>query len=490
MGSATTPREDCRTVVNGLLLSPQLVAIIHEVSSVPPRHRLAMLYESTPPADAAVAALTRTLRAWLAHPALSHNQSRALTRCLFVLLEFPRIDSTHCVRIRIGQRTLDTAQGSLSLGLSIEIEPGFIEASIDGSFHEAEQGLHDSITLCELNASGEVAQYDDYRHVHAQTVGWTDLPALDDASLAILRLDELVPVMEVELPDDEASDEAVEVDNESDPDDDLWEVCGDMMIASDWCDDETLIALASLPTGIRRLCLCNTRVSDTGIASLASLTDLVDLNVSATAATDIGVAHIVNLTALEVLDLSYTDITDRALKVLSVFPRLNCLRIRGTQATPEGLRHLLNLPVLRDIDASRLQGNGDACAIILANMPSLESLCIDGADLSGTGIGAFVGHEGLRHLTAVANPIFDEDVVALQRIPRLETVDLSQTMISDASIDSLAACTGLRRLDVSDTHVTQGGYEQLCGSLPGCEVVWQPPPPPEVPPTTDIDIPF
>jgi hypothetical protein len=465
-----------------------LVAMIHEGSSLPPRHRLAMLYESTPTADAAVAALTRTLRALLANPALSYDQSRALTRCLFVLLEFPRIDGTHCVRIRIGQRALDTAQGSLSLGLSIEIEPGFIEASIDGSFHEAEQGLHDSVTLCELSASGEVAQYDDYRHVHAQTVGWTDLPALDDASLAILRLDELVPLMEVELPDDETSDEAADVDNESDRDDDAWEVCGDMLIASDWCDDETLIALASLPTGIHRLCLCNTRVSDTGIASLASLPDLVDLNVSATATTDVGVEHMATLIALEVLDLSHTDITDKALKVISVLPRLYCLRIRGTQVTPEGLRNLLKLPVLRDIDASRL--HGDACAIVLAEMPSLESLRIYGADLSGKGIGAFVGHEGLRHLTAAANPIFDEDVVALQRIPRLETVDLSQTMISDASIDSLAACTGLRRLDISDTYVTQGGYEQLCESLPGCEVVWQRPTPPEVPPTTDIHMPF
>jgi hypothetical protein len=449
-----------------------------------------MLYDSTPTADAAVATLTRTLRTLLTHPALSHDQSRSLTRCLFVLLEFPRINSTHCVRIRIGPRTLDTAQGSLSLGLSIEIEPGFIEASIDGSFHEAEQGLHDSVTLCELSASGEVAQYDDYRHAYAEAVGSTDLPALDDASLAILRLDELVPLMEVELLDDEASDEAADVDTESDPDDHLWEVRGDMLIASDWCDDETLIALAALPNGVRRLCLCNTRVSDTGIASLTSLPDLVDLNVSATATTDVGIAHIAQLTALEVLDLSYTAITDQALEVLSAIPCLRCLRIRGTQATPEGLRHLLKLPALRDIDASRLHGNGDVCAIVLAGIPSLESLRIDGADLSGAGIGVFVGHERLRHLTVAANPIFDEDVVALQRIPRLETVDLSQTMISDASIDSLAACTGLRRLDVSDTYVTQGGYEQLCESLPGCEVVWQPPPPPEVPPTTDIDIPF
>jgi hypothetical protein len=88
------------------------------------------------------------------------------------------------------------------------------------------------------------------------------------------------------------------------------------------------------------LTLSNSRVTDEGIAQLATASGILWLDVSESSITDTGVAILKQLPALTTLDLQDTRLTDASIKVLSSFPRLASLSLAGTDITDEGIARL------------------------------------------------------------------------------------------------------------------------------------------------------
>jgi hypothetical protein len=56
-------------------------------------------------------------------------------------------------------------------------------------------------------------------------------------------------------------------------------------------------------------------------------------------------------------------------------------------------------------------------------------------------------------------------------MPHLEWLELYDTQITDAGLETLKGLKHLRRLDIRKTKVTSAGVEDLHRALPGAEIV-------------------
>ena len=52
----------------------------------------------------------------------------------------------------------------------------------------------------------------------------------------------------------------------------------------------------------------------------------------------------------------------------------------------------------------------------------------------------------------------------------LQWLDLSETSVSDTSVPELGLLTSLRRLDLWDTQISEGGIATLQRALPDCAI--------------------
>ena len=116
-----------------------------------------------------------------------------------------------------------------------------------------------------------------------------------------------------------------------------------------WAVDDDLAHLKGL-TGLRRLGLWDTKITDAGLAHLKGLTELRQLYLWGTKITDAGLAHLKGLTGLRKLNLEGTKITDAGLAHLKDLTGLRELSLQWTQITDTGLAHLKGLTGLRELN--------------------------------------------------------------------------------------------------------------------------------------------
>ena len=112
--------------------------------------------------------------------------------------------------------------------------------------------------------------------------------------------------------------------------------------------DDELAVLKKLPR-INDLTLCNTKVTDAGLANLTDLRQLSRLHLIG-CFSDTGLGHVERLPRLRELSLRGTRVTDDGLKRLQGFARLQHLDLSDTQVTDTGLEHLTQLKQLRTLD--------------------------------------------------------------------------------------------------------------------------------------------
>jgi hypothetical protein len=88
-------------------------------------------------------------------------------------------------------------------------------------------------------------------------------------------------------------------------------------------------------------------ISDEGLALVADLNDLQNVNLAYSKVTDRGLKHLAGLKKLKILDLEGCDITDEGLAHLSRLDNLELLLLRGTKVSDAGLEHLTHLKKLK-----------------------------------------------------------------------------------------------------------------------------------------------
>jgi len=87
-------------------------------------------------------------------------------------------------------------------------------------------------------------------------------------------------------------------------------------------------------------------ITDDGLAVVAGLAYLENVNLAYSKVTDRGLKHLAGLKKLKILRLEGCNITDEGLAKLSGLGKLEWLLLRGTEVTGEGLEHLKGLKKL------------------------------------------------------------------------------------------------------------------------------------------------
>ena len=112
-----------------------------------------------------------------------------------------------------------------------------------------------------------------------------------------------------------------------------------------------------------------TDVSDQEMRLVSAFTGLQRLDLQMSAITDAGLAHLAELRLLQSLDLTDCRVTSAGLKHLSGMPHLADLKLVRTNVTSDGLKHLTGCPRLAKLSVSPLPQ-----ASVLNELTSLEEV--------------------------------------------------------------------------------------------------------------------
>lgn len=197
--------------------------------------------------------------------------------------------------------------------------------------------------------------------------------------------------------------------------------------------DANLALLADLPT-IKRLNLYDTEVTDKGLAFLPQLRQLESLDISNTRITDAGLKQVAQLRSLRSLSLRNDSTTyggnhpqsSQDYSVVSFSVSSNVVIspgtiITGNQAAPvisRGARgydwYCVHEPQI-----------GDAGLEHLAQLLNLESLDLEGTDVTGEGIARLKGLPNLTYLSVRGTNVSEAAIAELKlALPRLAVVKL------------------------------------------------------------------
>ncbi len=191
------------------------------------------------------------------------------------------------------------------------------------------------------------------------------------------------------------------------------------------------------------------RISDSGFRRLHDLHALSSLSLSFARISGPTYLEIAKLKGLHEADLSDTHVTDADFEQLAAnadfASRLKSLAMQNTRVSDAGLHsldRLANLKILVLPGATT-----DAGIEHLTRLSALEVLDASGTRVSSTG------------LRAVAS------------LPKLRSLDLSWTAITDDAAPLLAKMGGFELLKLVDTKMTQPGIRRLRDSLPDTRIV-------------------
>lgn len=244
-------------------------------------------------------------------------------------------------------------------------------------------------------------------------------------------------------------------------------------------DDVLMSEVAKLPR-LEQVGIWSTAVTDRGLSELAGSRSLRAVYAGHIGITDQGVAALVALPTLRALRLNsypqevrqegrqYPELTDHAIDALCNRPELELLDLSAAQISDEGLgrlaRHLTHLRRLV-LDHTPITSKG---LLHVSEFDSLEDLrCYhlygDGARFDDSVAISLSGMNSLKAVRADVS-LTDEGVIALAKLPSLETLNLSGGGITDASMPNVAAMRALNDLSIQHTRVTDEGFALLQGS--------------------------
>jgi uncharacterized protein (TIGR03067 family) len=181
--------------------------------------------------------------------------------------------------------------------------------------------------------------------------------------------------------------------------------------------------------------------------------------------TDTQVARLRPLANLRVVDINHARISDQGLAGLASLQHLEELYLRGTPITGSGLKELSGLPSLRTLFLCE-SAMGDEAADALAELKSIQSLNLDRTRITDAGLR---GVGNLRHLTTLGlsgTAVSDAGLVHLRELQQLIALDLEATAITDKGAAALTELKALKSINVLGTRLTAAGVAKLKAELP------------------------
>ena len=236
----------------------------------------------------------------------------------------------------------------------------------------------------------------------------------------------------------------------------------------------------------------STQLTDAGLACLARLPRLEELNLSGTRGqitdrglevlchlprlrrfqmcwqpnvSDAGVAHLADCESLESVDLMGTNTGDAAIAALAGKPSLRRFKT-GRNVTDRGLALLIEYPAFKT-----WQG-GDVYYDLMTADAAPTQLLIDGP-FTNSGIRSLADLEGLFALTFFwhCSGFTSQGLDPLKQLPNLGFLGCDGKQCDDAAMRHIAGFPKLRKLMIQGTVATDIGFEALSHS-PVIEYIW------------------
>lgn len=169
---------------------------------------------------------------------------------------------------------------------------------------------------------------------------------------------------------------------------------------------------------------------------------------------------------LQSVNLADTALDDAMLtELIKAAPQITSLDLRGCALSDASMNEVGRLTGLKVL---RLSGKNGKTTVAddgmkpLTALKSLKVLAVDNLWIGKPGIEQLTGLAGLEELY-LAETLVDDDTVALiAKFPRLKKLRLSRTSVGDAALAALKDCRTLEELDLSENSViTDTGMESL-----------------------------
>lgn len=173
--------------------------------------------------------------------------------------------------------------------------------------------------------------------------------------------------------------------------------------------------------------------------------------------------------ALRVDVASVLKVTDRQVLSLREGTQLQSLCLSGTNLQPESLRVLKGQRSLRWLDLAGLPVTDDEVGELISTNKELRQLRLERTKIGARTLAEIAKLPHLEELDLSLVPVEDKHLAAFN-FPNLETLWLTGSRISDASINKIAAMAKLQRVDVQSTGVTAEGLKHLREARPSLQV--------------------
>jgi hypothetical protein len=205
----------------------------------------------------------------------------------------------------------------------------------------------------------------------------------------------------------------------------------------------------------------NKAITDGGLVHLRGFKNLEALNLVETGVEGPGLAQLARLSRLNDLQITSVAPTDKNMAALSHMKSLKALVLSGERLSDAGLAPLAGLTNLETLqfNGAKCRGITTAGTVHLAALKRLASLTLDRTRVDS--LQHFKGLSSLKYLSLQQTPIDDAGLAFVRNHDRLETLNLSNTQIGDAGLAHLAGLKHLKTLHLFSTNITDAGLPEL-----------------------------
>lgn len=204
---------------------------------------------------------------------------------------------------------------------------------------------------------------------------------------------------------------------------------------------------------LERLFVWNMNMGDAGFATVGRLTQLSHLEIAGDLergapmmVTASGIAHLADLPHLRELELEGLKLTDDALRPIGRLRHLRSLTFAYTPLTGRGLVHLAGLAELKALEV-RTEDESEA------------DRSLDHAAL--TSIATLSQLQKLKLPPAFTKGVTDRELELLTQLRELQDLDLEESQITNAGVRFLMRLPKLRDLNVCGTEIDASGLKEL-----------------------------
>jgi hypothetical protein len=204
--------------------------------------------------------------------------------------------------------------------------------------------------------------------------------------------------------------------------------------------DDDLMALIARLTGLKILSLDGVQVTPRGLALVSQLPQLEHLY-TPKGMSDAGMAEIAKIQSLKDLNVFLDRMTDEGLRSLGKLTSLEVMNLYGNpKMTDEGLRALIQLRSLKHLRLGKEGLFTDRGMTHLAAMPSLKVLWLDTPNVTDEGLRRLARSRSLERLCICwLDKITDRGIAYLTAMPQLKGLNaMHLKLLTDATMAHLA----------------------------------------------------